>query len=327
MRIRHELLHFEEAGPMSRAVQYDEFGGPEVLHLVDVGDVGEPATGEARIRVVVAGLNPVDTKLRSGFIPQPGAVFPSGTCTDVAGIVEAVADGEAYVDGTAVAVGDEVFGWAPQQALREQSIVAVTQLTRKPAGLDWNVAGSLMTAGLTADAAITTLGIHDGDTVLLSAAAGGVGVVFAQLAIARGATVIGTASAANHDFLREFGVIPVEYGPGLVDRVRAIAPQGISAVQDNQGRETITAGFELGVAPERICTIADHAAVAELGIASPGRYTRSISILAALGAEVAAGRIRVPIDAEFGFEQFREAFEALDTHHARGKIVVRVSAP
>lgn len=312
---------------MSRAVQYDQFGGPEVLHLVEAGDIGQPGAGEVRIRVVVAGLNPVDSKLRSGLIPQPDAVFPTGICTDVAGIIEAVGVGASYGDGTPAAVGDEVFGWAPQQALREQSIVAITQLARKPAALGWNEAGALMIAGLTADASIATLGIHEGDTVLLSAAAGGVGIVFAQLAIARGAAVIGTASAANHEFLREFGVIPVEYGPGLVERVRALAPEGITAVQDNQGRETITAGFELGVPAARICTIADHAAIAELGIVTPGRYTRSISTLLAMGTEIAAGRIRLPIHAEFGFEQFREAFDALDTHHARGKIVVRVSAP
>ena len=312
---------------MPRAIQYTQFGGPEVLHLVEV-PVAWPAPGEVRLRVKAVGLNPVDMKLRSGLIPLPDPDFPRGICSDMAGVVDAVGGQARYPDGSAIAVGDEVLGWSENRSLGEQLIVTAEQVTQKPPGLPWPVAGALMTAGLTADAALTTLGIHADDVVLVSAAAGGVGLIYSQLALRRGAHVIGTAGEANHAALTALGIIPVNYGPGLADRVRAaIREHGLgqlTAVQDNAGRETIDAGLELGLAPERICSIVDHQAVAQLGLASPGRYHRSAQKLGELARLCAAGGIQLPIRATFSLDETVEAFRLLETRHGRGKIVIAI---
>lgn len=306
---------------MPHAVQFTKFGGPEVLHLVDVPDK-HPSAGEVRLRVKAVGLNPFDSKRRSGLAPMQ-VLFPAGSCSDLAGIVDEVGEGASYVDGTPVAVGDEVLGWSSDyHGLAEQAVVPASHVTLRPAALAWEQAGGLMTAGLTADAAITTLDIGAADTVLLSAAAGAVGQLYAQLAVQRGAAVIGTASVANHEFLRSLGAIPVAYGPGLADRVRTAAPTAITAVQDNVGRETIDAGLELGVPANRICSIVDHTAVAELGLASPGRYERSAATLGRLAASVADGTLQLAIQRVFPVTEYREAFGLLETRHLRGKVVV-----
>lgn len=307
---------------MPKVYQYDEYGTSAVLHTVDV-DAPAVGTGEVRLQVKAVGLNPFDMKIRSGMIPLPDPHFPRTICSDLSGLVTEVGDGAVYWDGSPVAVGDEVYGWSEGAALAEEAVVASTQLCTKPAELSWASAGSLMTAALTADAAFRVLSPGQGDTVLVSAAAGGVGLIYSQLAIRAGARVIGTASEANHEFLRSLGVIPVTYGPGLADRVRDIGT--VTAVQDNFGRDTIDVGFELGLPASRICSIVDHAAVAELGLASPGRYTRSAETLATLGELVASGALVLPIEREFPFSEAREAFDLLESRHLRGKVVVVAS--
>ncbi|GAB3616129.1 NADP-dependent oxidoreductase [Okibacterium endophyticum] len=306
-----------------RAVRYNRFGGPDVLEIVTL-PVPTPGDGEVLLAVRAAGLNPIDSKLRSGVVPQPDPVFPYGIGQDVAGRVVSAAPGARYSDGTEIAVGDDVLGWVERGSVAERVIAPAATLTLKPRELPWEVAGSLMTAGLTARAAIDVLDIGPGDTVLVSAAAGGVGLLYSQLAIAREATVIGTAGPRNHDFLRKIGVIPVEYGPGLVERVRALASDGVTAVQDNFGRETIDAGLALGLPPERIVSIVDHAAVAELGLSTPGRYERSAVTLGAIAALVAAGTLILPIEASFSLSEVRAAFELLEGRHLRGKVVISI---
>lgn len=307
---------------MPKVYQYDEYGSSSVLHTVDV-DAPALATGEVRLQVKAVGLNPFDMKVRSGMIPLPDPHFPRTICNDLSGVVTEVGGDAVYYYGTPIAVGDEVYGWSEGAALAEEAVVTAAQLCTKPAELSWARAGALMTATLTADAAFRVLSPGADDTVLVSAAAGGVGLIYSQLAIRAGARVIGTASQANHEFLRSLGVIPVTYGPGLADRVRQIGT--ITAVQDNFGRDTIDVGLELGVPASRICSIVDHAAVAELGLASPGRYARSAETLAALGALVASGDLVLPIEREFSFGDAREAFDLLESRHLRGKVVVVVS--
>jgi len=303
---------------MPLAVQYAQTGGPDVLHLRLV-DTVPPKNGQLQIRVATVGINPYDFKVRQGIAPSDSP-FPRGLGSDFAGVVEAVGADASYENGSDVRVGDEVLGWATN-SLAAQLVVAAGQVTRRPPALSWSVAGSLATPGLTAVASLDTLHISADDTILLSAAAGAVGLIYAQLAVARGARVIGTASSANHQLLRRLGVEPIEYGPGLVDRVRSLADE-VTAVQDNFGRETILAGLELGVPPNRICSIVDHAAIAEFGLASPGRYQRSAVTLAGLAEQAAGGQIELPIAAEYPIDRIVEAFNHLETRHLAGKIVV-----
>ena len=248
--------------------------------------------------------------------------FPRVVGSDFAGVVTAVGDASVYVDGTPVRVGDEVLGWIESGSWREQAVVSASCITPKPANLSWELAGGLSVAGQTAQACIDLMQPKAGDTVVVGAAAGAVGVIFCQLAVAAGARVIGTASEANHAFLREIGVEPVTYGPGLADRLRALTPDGITFVQDNWGREFIDVALEIRVPATKVCTIVDHGATAELGLANPGRYERSAAKLGRLVQKVAAGEIVLPIERTFALNQYREAFELLEARHVRGKIVL-----
>lgn len=300
---------------MARVVQFDEFGGPEVLHVREREDP-LPAPGEVRVHMRAVGLNPFDAKARSGRIPFIRPTFPLGLGSDFAGVVDAVGSGAPF------AVGDEVAGWSDSGALADRIVVPAGNLAIKPAAVSWEVAASLSAPAQTAHHCLETLSIGAGDTVLLSAAAGAVGMIYAQRAIARGAVVIGTASATNAARLRSISVIPTTYGPGLADRVRLLAPGGITAAQDNAGRETIDAALELGLPPARICSIVDHGAVAELGLASPGRYVRSSAVVAEFLALIAQGDLRLDIEAVFPLPRVREAFETLESPHRSGKVVI-----
>ncbi|KQV05158.1 NADP-dependent oxidoreductase [Leifsonia sp. Root112D2] len=302
---------------MSRFVRYEEFGGPEVLKLIEV----QPPTagpGQVRVHVRVAGLNPVDWKIFTGpAAPAYGSALPMGIGNDFSGVIDQVGDGV-----TDWKLGDEVFGGARNLAGADYIVHdADASLVRKPAGLDFDVAGSLDVAGKTAAASVDSLSLTDADTVLVSAAAGGVGVLASQLALRTGATVIGTASESNHDFLRSLGVIPVTYGDGLVDRVRAVAPQGITAVLDNQGGPTIAAGVELGVQQARINTIAYHGSEFA-DVRHVGGAEAKADDLARVAQLLADGEIVLPIDSAYPLERVAEAYERLMTGHLRGKIVL-----
>ena len=302
-----------------RAVRYDRVGGPEVLY---VAEVAPPAAGISEVVVAVraVGLNLFDSKVRAGLIAWP-APFPRGLGGDLAGVVAEVGSGAAYADGTPIAVGDDVLGWG-SATLQDRVAVPAVQLVRKPAAVSFAVAGSLSTPGQTAIASLQVAPVGPGDTVLVGAAAGSVGFIYAQLAQQAGARVIGTASASNHDRLRAIGVVPVEYGPGLAQRVRALAPEGVTAAQDNVGRETIDAALALEVAAERINTIVDYAAVEEFGVRTPGRYERNADVLADLVRRVAAGHLRLPIQREFTLDEVAAAFTLLEGRHLSGKVVV-----
>ncbi|HEY1178251.1 MAG TPA: NADP-dependent oxidoreductase, partial [Phytomonospora sp.] len=202
---------------MPKAVVINRFGGPEVLELVD-RPLPELGPGRVRVRVKAAGIQPVDTYIRRGMAPRGLPLeFPITLGNEYAGIVEACAG-----DVSDVSPGDEVLGFQPLACHAEEAVVPASQLVAKPPEMPWEIAGSLSASGQTAHVAMEFLGVGEGDTLLVHAAAGGVGTMAVQLARRLGATVIGTASERNHGFLREIGAEPTTNGEGLVERVRAL---------------------------------------------------------------------------------------------------------
>lgn len=306
---------------MSRAVQYRDAGGPSVLVMRHVPD-DPPHPGAVRIRTKTVSLNPFDTKVRSGLIGAPPDGEWRDVATDFAGVVDAIGDEARYADGTSVKPGDAVFGANDTGVLRETFVCAGDRLARKPPSVSWEVAATLARPGVTARAALDELKIDSGDVVLVSAAAGAVGSIYSQLALRRGAKVIGTASPRNHPRLTALGVTPIAYGPGLAERVRTVAPSGVTAVQDCRGGETIEAAFELDVPADRICTIVDYRAKAERGVRMPSRYQHTPAHLEEIAQSVADGRLKVAVAPPFPLDRAREAFELLDSAHAGGNVVV-----
>lgn len=298
---------------LSRVVRYHAFGGPEVLRI-DQLDVAAPGEGEVRVRFAAGGLNPVDGKIRSGRsriqLPLPVAVG-----REFSGTVEAVGPG---VDD--LVVGDAVFGSIPQGAFADFVVAPASVVARVPDGVPLEVAAGIALAGQTAWDALESQRLHAGDVIVVSAAAGGVGGMLGQLAVARGLRVIGTASAGNHDWLRSRGVEPVLYGEGVRERLEHAAPEGITAVFDQAGPETIETALALGVPPERINTIAADASA--YGVRNVGRGAVHPPTLDALAALIADGTLDVPIAAAYPLSEVRAAFERLETGHLRGKIVV-----
>ena len=236
---------------MARAVRFDRYGGRDVLYVADA-EVPEPAAGEVVVAVRAAGINPGEAAIRNGALQASfPATFPSGEGSDLAGVVSSVGEGVAEF-----AVGDEVLGWSWRRSSHAEYVaVPVTQLIRKPARLSWEVAGSLYVVGCTAYAAVWAVGATRGDTVVVSGAAGGVGSVVVQLLRTKDATVLGIASPANHPWLAAHGVVPVSYGDGLAERLRAAAPNGIDAFVDLFGPQYVQLAVDLGIAKDRIETI------------------------------------------------------------------------
>lgn len=304
---------------MSRAVVHETFGGPEVLELREVPEPHAKA-GEVRVRVTAVGLNPMDWILTSmpAVAEQFGITLPSGFGTDFAGVVDEVGAGV-----SAFAVGDRVYGGALSRAAADFTVVdpATDSILHTPDGIGDEVAGTLSVAGLTASAALTAIGVKAGDTVLIGGAAGGVGVLAVQLARLAGARVIGTAAEGTFDFLRRLGAEPVTYGPGLADRVRAIAPDGVSAATDLFGTETAEAALALGVLAERISTIAAGPNPPG-GVRPTGGFDARPEDLKRITDAIAVGEITMPIAATFPIEQIHEAVRLQAERHVHGKIVV-----
>jgi NADPH:quinone reductase-like Zn-dependent oxidoreductase len=301
---------------MSKAVRFDEYGGIDVLRVVDV-PVPEPGRGQALVKVMAASINPGEAKIREGLLhARFPATFPSGEGSDLAGIVVKTGPD---VDG--VAPGDEVIGFTDGRASHAEYVIAEARnLTAKPAKVSWEVAGSLAVAGGTAYAAVRAVSLRPGDTVAVSGAAGGVGSIAVQLAARAGAEVIGIAGPANHDWLAAHGITPVAYGEGLADRLRE---SGIEAFVDTYGDGYVKLAIELGVAPDRIDTIADFAAVQDYGVKAEGSASgMNAEVLTELAGLVASGDLDVPIAATFPLDEVRAAFAQLEQGHTRGKIVL-----
>jgi enoyl reductase len=300
---------------MSKAVVFTEYGGPDVLTVIDT-DTPTPGPKQIRVRVKAAGVQPFDCLFRSGAARQwVPATFPQRLGNEFAGVVDALGEGVA-----AVAVGDEVIGWAMLGSIAEHVVVPAGDIVAKPASMPWSEAGALSASGQTASTALDRLRITSGDTVLIHAAAGGVGSFAVQIARARGATVIGTASVKNHDYLRSLGATPVLYGDGLVERVRAAAPGGIDAALVAVGSdEALHASIELVHEKSRVATVAFQPLADKLGIA---RVTteRSSARLSELTQLYANGKLGVSIQTTYRFEQAADAHRAMETGHVRGKI-------
>jgi len=304
---------------MSRAVRFDQYGGIDVLQVVDVPDP-VPGPGEVLVRVKAASINPGEAKIREGALHSRfPATFPSGEGSDFAGVVEGVG-----VDVTAVGIGDEVIGYSDNRnSQAELVVVPAENLTPRPPSVPWEVAGSLHVAGVTAWAAVRAVSLSDDDTVVVAGAAGGVGVFAVQLAGLTGATVIGLAGESKHGWLRSHDVVPVLYGDGVEDRIRAAAPDGVDAFLDLVGGGYVELALTLGVAPDRIDTIADFEAVSKHGVKGEGSAAGTgASTLAELAADVANGSLEVPIAATYPLEQVRDAYAELEQGHTLGKIVL-----
>lgn len=304
---------------MSRAVRFEEYGDVDVLNVVEVQDP-VPGPGQLLVRVKAAGVNPGEAKIRDGLLAERWpATFPSGQGSDLAGVVQQVGEG---VDG--FSAGDEVIGFTGERASQaELVVIEAANATPKPAEVSWDVAGSLFVAGATAWAAVRAVSLVAGDTVVVSGAAGGVGVIAVQLAKRAGATVIGLASERHHEWLRSHGVVPVTYGDGVAERIGEAAPDGVDAFLDLVGGGYVQLALELGVSPERINTIADFAAVDKHGVKSEGNaFGASAEVLAELAGLIDAGELEVPIAATYPLDQVRDAYRELADNHTRGKIVL-----
>ncbi len=303
-----------------KAVRFDEYGEVDVLKVVDVPKP-TPGPGQVLVRVEAVGINPGEAKIRAGMLhARWPATFPSGQGSDLAGVVAETGPGV-----TGFAAGDEVIGYTDNRASQaEYAVVEEHNLTAKPAGVPWDVAGALFVAGATAYAAVRAVALTDGDTVVVSGAAGGVGSIAVQLARRAGATVVGLASQANHEWLAEHGVIPVAYGNGVADRIRQAVGK-VDAFIDTFGADYVQLALELGVEPSRIDTIANFGAVAEYGVKAEGNAAgASASVLAELAGLIADGELEVPIAASFPLSQVQEASRQLASGHIRGKIVLTV---
>ncbi|MGZ0150384.1 NADP-dependent oxidoreductase [Kribbella sp. WER1] len=305
-----------------RAVQYVEsFGGPEALSVRDV-PVPQAGSGQVRVRVGAAGLNPMDWFMTSDAetAARFGLSLPCGFGTDYAGVVDQVGAGVREFR-----VGDRVYGGAMSRAAADYVVVDVTgtiaaggEAHRTPDGIDDRTAATLAIAGRTAAAALAVVNLGPDDTVLIGGAGGGVGVFAVQLARLAGARVIGTGSATSADALRALGAEPVAYGDGLVDRVRALAPDGVTAAMDLHGTDTVHAARELGVPDAHITTIAAQVD----GITPANGANATSAAIEEIANLVAAGRLRVPIAATFPVEQIRAAVELQAARHVQGKVVI-----
>jgi NADPH:quinone reductase-like Zn-dependent oxidoreductase len=304
---------------MARAVRFDRYGERDVLYIANV-EVPQPGPDEAVVAVRAASINPGEASIRKGFLHERfPASFPSGQGTDFAGVVHQLGQ-----DVTDFAIGDEVVGWCWTRASQADYVaVPAAQLVPKPFELSWEAAGSLAVAGTTAWAAVAAVRPDPGETVAVSAAAGGVGSIVVQLLRLRGTNVVGIASPANHDWLTAHGAIAVSYGDGLEQRIRDAAPDGIDAFIDTFGPEYIDLALELGIKPERIETIIAFQRAAEVGAKTEGSAEGTTTqILAKLAVLTAGGELEIPIADTYPLERVQDAFAELEKRHTRGKIVL-----
>jgi NADPH2:quinone reductase len=307
------------ADPTARAVRFDRYGGREVLYVADV-PMPIPPADEVVVAVRAAAINPGEATIRSGALHERfPATFPSGEGSDLAGVITTLGEG---VD--TFAEGDEVLGFSWSRSSHATHVsVPTKQLILKPQELSWEVAGSLYVVGCTAYAAVRAVNVKRGDTVAVSAAAGGVGTIVVQLLGIRGARALGIASPANADWLTAHGAVPVPYGDGLAERLRSAAPDGIDAFIDLFGPEYLELAVDVSIPRDRIETIAAFAKAEELGVKAEGSGTAStVEVLCEMADLVASGAIVMPIAATYPLDQVAEAFEQLERRHTRGKIAL-----
>jgi len=314
---------------MPKAVRFNQYGGIDVLQVVEV-ERPTPQQGAVLVQVKAAGINPSEAGFREGFLHRIWpATFPSGEGTDFAGIVAELGPDVAHF-----AVGDEVIGYTavfPQHLASQADYVVVPaeNLTPRPANVPWEAAGTLYMAGATAMAAIRAVGLTAGETLVVANAAGGVGSLVVQVAVAAGAKVIGLSSPAHHPWLKLRGVLPVAYGDGVAERIRAAAGAGgpIDAFIDTYGADYVELALALGVRPERIDTIANFDAPATYGVKAEGGSAidsarARVRVLADLAEAISQGTVVVPIAHVYALEEVQAAYRELAQGHTLGKIVL-----
>ena len=298
-----------------KAVRFSKFGGPEVLEIVDLPDP-HPGPGQIRIAVRAAGLNPSDWKKRKGLMDQE---LPQTMGHEASGIVDELSDGV-----TDVAIGDRVFGLSAEEAAQAE-LVVLSYYAPIPPSLDFAGAAALPSAVETATRALDQLGVGSGSTLLINGASGSVGSAAVQLALVRGARVIGTASPANHEYLRSLGAEPVTYGEGLVERVRALAPDGVDLALDVAGSGVLPELIELAGGAEHVITVADFAGAQEHGVRfSRGDAGRALHSLGEIGELIESGRFSLTVAQTFPLAEVAEAHRVSEQGRVRGKIVLLV---
>ena len=306
----------------TRAVRFDQYGGRDVLYVADI-DTPVPGAGEVLVEVRAAGINPGEAGIRSGALHERfPATFPSGQGSDLAGVVIEVGSPSAG-DGE-FAVGDEVLGFSFQRSSHAtHAVVPVDQLIDKPAELSWEAAGSLYVVGATAYAAVRAVDPKPGETVAVSAAAGGVGSLVVQLLTLRDVHVLGIASGSNAEWLLAHGVVPVDYGDGLADRLREAAPDGIDAFIDLFGPDYVQLAIDLGISPERVDTIISFEKAVEVGAKTEGSAEASTpAVLSEIAGLITSGAVDFDVAATYPLDRVVDAYEQLEQRHTHGKIVL-----
>ncbi len=300
------------------------YGGPEVLSVVQV-DVGPPGRGEVVVDVRAAGVNPVDHKIVSGAMGNDPARLPRPVGLEVAGVVSAVGP-DTTGPGGPLSVGDEVVAYPVQGGYADTVVAAAANTVPKPAALPWPQAAGVLLTGGTAAHTLQASGIEPGETLLVHGGAGSVGQLAVQLAVRAGATVVATAAERNHDRLRGLGAIPVTYGPGLADRVRAAAPGGVDAAIDTIGTdEAVDTSLELVSDRSRIVSVAAFgradAGIVLLSKDDPETHVRAEAWRTLLPA-VADGSVTITVARTYPLAEAAEALRFVRDGHAGGKVVL-----
>ncbi|MFG2830790.1 NADP-dependent oxidoreductase [Streptomyces sp. NPDC048434] len=299
---------------MSTAITFSEYGAPEVLRPSEVTPP-EPGPGQVRIRVRAASVNPLDLKIRSGLMAKAApARFPVVPGLDAAGVVDAVGE------GAVAAVGDEVLGAAVGGSYAEYALLE--RPVARPRALSWEVAASLVTVGETASRVLRQLGAQAGQTLLVHGAAGSVGTIAVQLAVARGITVVGTVGEHDVERLTALGAAAVRYGDGWAERVKAAAPEGVDFVFDASGAGVLADSVALTGDSARVITIADMSA-AEHGVRfSAGSADHAEDSLPRLVQLAAAGELDVPVWRTYPLDQAAAAHRDIEARRNKGKVVL-----
>ncbi|MBB3933525.1 NADPH:quinone reductase-like Zn-dependent oxidoreductase [Kaistia hirudinis] len=300
-----------------KAAQFSRFGDPDVLELVDLPDP-HPGPGQVRIIVRAVGISATDVKLRAGLVDF-GDGLPQTTGRDVSGVVDEI--GEGVVD---VQLGDRIFGVSDVGAGAAE-LALVTHRALIPDGLGFIDAAALPVGLETATRGLDQLGVGSGTTLLINGASGGVGSTAVQLAVARGARVIGTASAANNEFVRLLGAEPVAYGEGMSQRVRALAPCGVDAALDVAGSGVLPDLIDLAGRAENVLTLADFEGAKQHGVRfSTGFQGHAFHALGTIGSLIQSGRFWLPVERTFPLDQIAQAHRLSERGHIRGRIVLIV---
>lgn len=302
-----------------KAVKFENYGGLDVLQIRDI-DKPSPAGGQVLVQVKAAGINPGEASIREGKLAHLfPTTFPSGEGSDFAGVVT-----EAGPDVTKFKVGDEVIGFTDNRTSHAEYVLAeADHLINRPANVSWEQAGALFVVGTTAWAAVKAVELQQGDTVVISGAAGGVGSLAVQLAKNAGANVIGLAGEANQQWLTDHGITAVVYGDGQADRIKAAANGKIDAFIDTFGQGYVDLALSLGIPANRINTIIDFEAAQKHPIKTDGSAkAANADVLAELAGLLASGKLELEVAKTYPLDDVREAYRELEQRHTRGKIVL-----